>query len=204
MMKIVLASRNKKKKEELQVLLSKHISDIEILSLDDVGIYGEIEEDGETFEENALIKACVASTSGYIGIGDDSGLMVDALGGAPGVYSARYAGEHGNDGANNELLLKNLKGISDRSARFVCTLACVFPKEEERDPIIVRGEVEGEIIDDGRGEFGFGYDPIFYYPPFGKTLAEIPQESKNAVSHRGRAIEQLAKRLKEINQEKNI
>ena len=108
-MKIVLASRNKKKKAELQTLLSKYIEGIEILSLDDVGICGEIEEDGATFEENALIKARVAAESGYIGVGDDSGLMVDALGGAPGVYSARYAGDHGNDEANNDLLLKNLE-----------------------------------------------------------------------------------------------
>lgn len=198
-MKIVLASRNKNKIAELQALLSEHIKDIEILSLSDVGIYGDIEENGETFEENALIKACVAATSGYIGIGDDSGLSVDALDGAPGVYSARYAGEHGNDSANNALLLENLRDVSDRSARFVCTIACVFPKDAGREPIIVRGEVEGEIIDVSRGEYGFGYDPIFYYPPFGKTLAEIAPSEKNTVSHRARAIEELAKRLKEIN-----
>lgn len=198
-MKIVLASRNKNKIAELQALLSEHIKDIEILSLSDVGIYGDIEENGETFEENALIKACVAATSGYIGIGDDSGLSVDALDGAPGVYSARYAGEHGNDSANNALLLENLRDVSDRSARFVCTIACVFPKDAGREPIIVRGEVEGEIIDVSRGEYGFGYDPIFYYPPLRKTLAEIAPSEKNTVSHRARAIEELAKRLKEIN-----
>lgn len=197
-MKIVLASRNKNKVSELLALLSEHISDIEVLSLNDVGIYGDIEESGETFEENALIKACVAATSGYIGIGDDSGLSVDALGGAPGVYSARYAGEHGNDAANNALLLENLRDVSDRSARFVCTIACVFPKDAEIDPIIVRGEVEGRIIDDARGECGFGYDPIFYYPPFGKTLAELDPCEKNKVSHRARAIEALAQRLREI------
>ena len=113
-MKIVLASRNKKKKAELQTLLSQYIDGIEILSLDDVGIYGEIEEDGATFEENALIKARTAAGSGYIGVGDDSGLEVDALGGAPGVYSARYAGEHGDDEANNDLLLKNLEDKSEK------------------------------------------------------------------------------------------
>lgn len=196
-MKIVLASRNKKKKAELQVLLSQYIEGIEILSLDDVGIYGEIEEDGETYEENALIKARVAASSGYIGVGDDSGLSVDVLGGAPGVYSARYAGEHGDDEANNILLLENLKGVEDRTARFVCTIACVFPEGDGRENIIVRGEVEGQIIDEYRGNGGFGYDPIFYYPPFKKTLAEITPEEKNEVSHRGKAIAALAKKLTE-------
>ena len=118
-MKIVLASRNQKKISELQTLLSEYIDGIEILSLDDVGMYGEIEENGKTFEENALIKANAAAASGYVGVGDDSGLEVDALGNAPGVYSARYAGEHGNDEANNILLLKNLEGVTDRRARFV-------------------------------------------------------------------------------------
>ena len=194
-MKIVLASRNKKKKAELQALLSKHIKDIEILSLDDVGIFGEIEEDGETFRENALIKARVAASSGYIGVGDDSGLEVDALGGAPGVYSARYSGEHGNDAQNNALLLQNLKDKTDRTARFVCTVACVFPEGDGREDIVVRGEVEGLIIDEYRGEGGFGYDPIFYYPPLDKTLAQIDAEDKNRISHRGRAIEALAREL---------
>ena len=196
-MKIVLASRNKKKKAELETLLSAYINDIEILSLDDVGICGEIVEDGETFEENALIKAKAAAASGYIGVGDDSGLEVDALGGAPGVYSARYAGEHGDDFANNELLLKNLRDKDDRSARFVCTIACVFP-HGEHDPIVVRGTVEGKIIDEYRGHGGFGYDPIFYYPPLGKTLAEIGADDKNAISHRGQAIKLLAERLLKI------
>ena len=196
-MKIVLASRNKKKKAELQALLSKHIKDIEILSLDDVGIFGEIEEDGETFRENALIKARVAASSGYIGVGDDSGLEVDALGGAPGVYSARYSGEHGNDAQNNALLLQNLKDKTDRTARFVCTVACVFPEGDGREDIVVRGEVEGLIIDEYRGEGGFGYDPIFYYPPLDKTLAQIDAEEKNRISHRGRAIEALARELME-------
>lgn len=195
-MKIVLASRNKKKKAELQALLSRHIEGIEILSLDDVGIYGEIEEDGETFRENALIKARVAAASGYIGVGDDSGLEVDALGGEPGVYSARYAGDHGNDEANNTLLLEKLRGVQDRTARFVCTVACVFPESYGEDDIIVRGEVEGVIIDEYRGDGGFGYDPIFYVPSLDKTLAQISAEEKNTISHRGRAIEALARELK--------
>ena len=198
-MKIVLASRNKKKKAELQTLLSQYIDGIEILSLDDVGIYGEIEEDGTTFEENALIKARTAAESGYIGVGDDSGLEVDALGGAPGVYSARYAGEHGDDEANNERLLKNLEGKSDRSARFVCCIACVFPERYGFEPIVVRGHVEGEILEERHGAGGFGYDPLFYFKKFGKTLAEVTPEEKNSVSHRANAIKLFAEKLKELN-----
>ena len=198
-MKIVLASRNKKKIGELRTILSEYIEGIEILSLDDVGIYGEIEEDGDTFEQNALIKARVAATSGYIGVGDDSGLCVDALGGAPGVYSARYAGDHGDDEANNDLLLKNLEDKSDRTARFVCCIACIFPESYGYEPIVVRGEVEGEIISERRGAGGFGYDPLFYFPRFDKTLAEVTPEQKNGVSHRGNAIKALAKELSKLN-----
>ena len=198
-MKIVLASRNKKKKVELQALLSQYIDGIEILSLDEVGIYGEIEEDGVTFEENALIKARTAAESGYVGVGDDSGLEVDALGGAPGVYSARYAGEHGDDEANNNLLLKNLEGKSDRSARFVCCIACVFPEKYGYEPIVVRGHVEGEILTERHGDGGFGYDPLFYFKQFGKTLAEVSPEEKNSVSHRANAIKLFAEKLKELN-----
>ena len=199
-MKIVLASRNQKKKKELLTLLSQYIDNIEILSLDEVGIFDEIDENGETFEENALIKARCAATSGYIGVGDDSGLSVDALGGAPGVYSARYAGEHGNDEANNQLLLKNLAPYENKRARFGCTIACVFPEcYGNIEPIVVRGEVIGEITDKRSGNGGFGYDPYFFYPPFNKTLADISPEEKNAVSHRGNAVKLLAEKLKELN-----
>lgn len=196
-MKIVLASRNKHKVCELQRLLGEHIEGLEILSLDDVGMTDEIVEDGDTFEANALIKARAAASSGYIGIGDDSGLTVNALGGEPGVYSARYAGEHGNDAANNALLLEKLKGEKDRRASFVCAIACVFPQGGEE--ICVHGKVDGEIIDEYRGSGGFGYDPLFYYPPFGKTFGETSAEEKNSVSHRARAIEALAKDLKNKN-----
>lgn len=200
-MKIVLASRNKHKIGELETLLAKHIPEIEVCSLDDIGFEGDVEENGETFEENAFAKAHAVAKLGYIGVGDDSGLCVDALGGAPGVYSARYAGEHGDTAANNELLLKNLADKSDRSARFVCVIACVFPEDADRG-YFVRGEVEGRMIDEYRGEGGFGYDPLFYYEPFGKTLAQMSAEEKNSISHRGRAIGLFAEKLKEITAER--
>ena len=190
-MKIVLASRNKKKIKELEDLLAKHIPEIEVFSLDDIGFEGEIVEDGEGFYDNAYIKASTVARLGYIGVGDDSGLCVDALGGAPGVYSARYAGEHGDDAANNALLLKNLSDKEDRTARFVCAIACVFPDDVETAHIF-RGEVEGKIIDEYRGEGGFGYDPLFFYEPLQKTFAELTAEEKNAVSHRGQAIRAFA------------
>ena len=174
--------------------MSENIPDIEILSLDDVGIYGEIEENGETFEENAFIKASTAAKSGYIGIGDDSGLAVNALGGAPGVYSARYAGDHGNDEANNQYLLKNLANKDDKSAKFVSVVACVFPEDTENG-FFFRGETEGIIINEYRGEGGFGYDPLFYYTPMNKTYAEMTAEEKNSISHRGKAMRLLAEFL---------
>ncbi len=200
-MKIVLASRNKKKKAELQTLLSQYIENIEILSLDDVGIYGEIEEDGETFEENALIKARVAAGSGYIGVADDSGLTVDALGGEPGVYSARYAakcrfaGDHDDEG-NNQCLLYNLRNVPDeeRGGAYVCAVACVFPDGRE---FVVRGESRGILLREYHGSGGFGYDPLFYFPQFGKTFAEVTPAEKHTVSHRGIAMRAFANKLKE-------
>ena len=196
-MKLILASRNKKKIKEMEALLSRYVEGVEILSLDDVGFVGDIEENGETYEENALTKARTAveaSGNRYMAIADDSGLSVDALNGAPGVYSARYAGGHGDDAANNALLLKNLSHLpaAERTARFVCCIACVYPDGRS---FTVRGETEGLIIDDARGEGGFGYDPYFYYEPFGKTFAELSADQKNAISHRGKAVEKLAHTL---------
>ena len=190
-MKIVLASRNQHKIAELRALLSKHMEGIEILSLDDVGFYDEIVENGATFEENALIKARAAARSGWIGMGDDSGLTVRALGGAPGIYSARYAGGKG-DAANNALLLENMKEMDDRYGEFVCVIACVLPDGEE---FTVRGVTGGELLCEYHGEGGFGYDPLFYLPEYGKTYAEMTAEEKNAVSHRARAIALMAKEL---------
>lgn len=196
-MKTVLASRNRHKISELQVLLRKYIPDIEILSLDDIGFEGDIVEDGETFEDNAVIKAKAVAQRGYIGIGDDSGLSVRALGGEPGVYSARYAGEHGNDAANNELLLKNLADKEDRYAEFICTIACVFPEDKEK-AYIFRGATAGKIIDEYRGNGGFGYDPLFLYEPMGKTFAEMAADEKNSISHRGKAVELFAQGIKDL------
>ncbi len=143
-------------------------------------------EDGETFEQNAADKAIYYSghTSGFL-FADDSGLEVDALGGEPGVYSARYAGEGATDLGNNAKLLRRLESISDRRARFVCVIALA---QEGKLIHTFRGTLEGEILYEPRGNGGFGYDPLFFYPPVGKTLAEIPADDKFAVSHRGQAL----------------
>ena len=191
-MKIVLASRNEKKKKELQTLLSQYIDGIEILSLDEVGIYGEIEEDGVTFEENALIKARVAAESGYIGVGDDSGLEVDALGGAPGVYSARYAGEHGDDEANNDLLLEKLKDKSDRGAHYTCAMVIAYPDGRE---VSAEGYMYGEILTERHGTGGFGYDPIFKPEGYDCSVGEITDEEKNKISHRSKALFALLEKI---------
>jgi XTP/dITP diphosphohydrolase len=189
-MKIVLASHNQHKIAELKRILSQSIPEVEVYSLDEVGLTDDIEENGTTFAENAIIKARAAAMSGYIGVGDDSGLEVNALGGAPGIYSARYAGEHGNDEANNQLLLKNLEGKQDRSGAFVCAIACVFP-EELNNAHVFLGKTEGEILHAYRGNIGFGYDPLFYYPPMEKSYAEMTADEKNSISHRGRAMQLL-------------
>ncbi len=182
---------------ELQAILAQYIPNLQLLSLDDIGFDGDIEEDGITYEENALIKATaamLASGGAYPAVADDSGLSVDALGGEPGVYSARYAGEHGDDAANNALLVRNMEHIPDgeRTARFVCTIACVFPDGHQ---ICVRGETVGSILRTPRGEGGFGYDPYFYNAEFGKSFAELTPQEKNSISHRGRAIASFADAL---------
>lgn len=192
-MKILLASHNKNKIAELEALLKTVCADAEVVSLSDVGFTDEIIEDGTTFEENALIKARTGARLGYITVADDSGLMVDALGGAPGVYSARYAGEDGNTEKNNAKLLAALQGVprDKRTAYFVSVVACVFP--DGREDIVVRGECPGEILTSPRGKTGFGYDPLFWYAPFGKTYAEMTAEEKNSISHRGVAMQAFAK-----------
>lgn len=196
MTKIVLASRNRKKIAEFQVLLENAFDGkVKVLSLDDIGYCGDIIEDGETFEENAITKASVPASMGYIGIADDSGLCVDALDGAPGVYSARFSG--GDDEDNNALLLKLLKDKENRSAKYVCAIACVFPNDKGKN-FVVRGECHGKIIDDRRGEAGFGYDPYFYYEPFGKTFAEVELSKKNEVSHRAVAVSKFIEKFSQV------
>ena len=212
-MKIVLASRNAKKIRELETLLAQHSSmHIEVLSLDDIGYTEEIVEDGTSFEENAWIKAATPAAMGYIGIADDSGLSVDALGGAPGIYSARYGGEGTNDAKNNEKLLAEMNEVPDegRGAAFVSAVACVFPREcdveipeevrTEKNGLsgfVVRGECRGTILREARGCDGFGYDPLFYVSEKGCTFAELSSEEKNAISHRGNALKQFLQAWKE-------
>ena len=191
-MEIVIASRNKHKITELEALLSTYIDGVKLLSLDDVGLFEDVEENGRNFEENAFIKARYAAKSGKISIGDDSGLCVDSLGGAPGIFSARYAGEHGNDAANNAKLLDDLKDKADKSASFICTIACVMPDGTE---FSAEGRADGVITDKASGKGGFGYDPIFLLPELGKTFADLTAEEKNAISHRGRAVKAFAERL---------
>lgn len=195
MIKVVLATRNKNKINELKTFF-KQLStlDITVLSLDDIGYYGEIEENGTTFEENAISKAMVPARLGYIGIADDSGICVDALGGAPGIYSARFSG--GDDEDNNDLLLEKLKGESNRDAKYVCAMACVFP--DHTNDFTVRGECFGKILTKRQGTGGFGYDPLFYFEPFGKTFAQVELSKKNTVSHRSIAMRSLIKKLTKV------
>ncbi len=181
---VVLATNNSGKLREFQKLLSG----FNLLSLKDIGYAKEIVEDGKTFEENALIKAkTIALETKHIVIADDSGLEVEALNGAPGIYSARYANGH-DDEANNSLLLQNLQGIENRKARYVCAICVYYPNGTYQ---MVRDTCEGEIIEDRRGENGFGYDPYFYIPNLKKTFAEISLEEKNKISHRAKAIKKV-------------
>ena len=194
MIDIVLATRNKNKIREFKVLFAECQTDVNVLSLDDIGYFGDIEEGGETFEENAKIKASVPAKMGYIGIADDSGLCVDALGGAPGVYSARFSG--GDDEDNNDLLLNKLENEENRKAKYVCAIACVFP--DNSNDFCVTGECHGEILRERQGTGGFGYDPLFYFPEFDKTFAQIDLSEKNKVSHRAIALRALVEKLKRV------
>ncbi len=170
--------------------------DFEIVSIDAPAP----DEHGSTFEENARIKALYygSKTKGWV-FADDSGLEVDALGGEPGVHSARYAGPEATDRDNNDLLLKNLRGIENRTARFVCVIALVHDGEVVKT---FRGSVEGRIIDVERGPNGFGYDPMFFYPPFGCTFGEASDEQKMSVSHRGQALAAMFDFLRATNEHK--
>ena len=194
-MKIVFASGNKHKIEEFEAIIQRYIPSIEVVSMKEAGIFDDIVEDGLTFEENAMIKARAVSKYGYIGVADDSGLSVDALGGAPGIYSARYAGEHGNDKKNNLKLLENMKNVNDRGGAFVCAIACAFPSEYGCSDFCVRGECPGIITHEERGEGGFGYDPLFFVEKFQRTYAELTPDEKNEISHRAVATELFASKL---------
>ena len=195
MNKIVLASNNAKKVKELQSLLAP--LGITIVTQGELGV-PEAEEPHCTFVENALAKARhAAQLTGLPALADDSGLCVEALGGAPGVYSARYAGEPKSDARNNEKLLTELASFPEpaqRRAHFVCVLVLVRSADDPQ-PLIAEGECPGEILTAPRGEGGFGYDPLFWLPAFGQAMAELSAEQKNKISHRGQAIARLVERL---------
>lgn len=193
-MKVILASKNQHKLTELSSILSKLGFEIALES--DYGLDIEVEETGVTFEENSLLKAeAVMKASGMPVLADDSGLMVDALSGAPGVYSARY-GNKGSDSERTAYLLENMKDVPDtqRGAKFVCVITCLFPDGRK---IVARGECPGVIARAPKGENGFGYDPVFYLPEYGMTYAELPAEQKNAISHRARALQDFCRKYQE-------
>ena len=191
-MKIVLASHNAGKQKEMAPILEQF--GVELVLQSDLGLHIDVEETGSTFRENALLKAqAVMRQTNMPAISDDSGLMVDALGGRPGVYSARYCGVHGDDEANNQLLLKELASVPEpRTARYAAAVALCRPGHE---PLVTYGTCEGEILREYRGEGGFGYDPLFFSDDLQMTLAEAAPEAKNAISHRARAVEKLLKLL---------
>ncbi len=197
-MKVVLASKNPHKLEEISKITEQF--GIELILQSQLGVDIDVEETGTTFEENSLIKAkAVMEATGLPAIADDSGIAVDALNGEPGIYSARYGFDDTlDDWGRLQLLLKNMENVPDgqRQGKFVCVITFITPDGET---IQARGEVHGEILRQAHGKNGFGYDPIFYYPPFGKTLAQIPAEDKNRVSHRGQALKILNEKLKEKN-----
>lgn len=190
-MKAVLASNNKKKMVEMRAILGE--LGVEVLSQADVGVSIEPEENGTTFEENSRIKAvAIMEATGLPAIADDSGLVVDALDGAPGVYSARYGGEGLDDTGRWQLLLKNMEGKENRACKFVSVICCAFPDGTQ---LMARGEVHGVVAQGPKGEGGFGYDPIFWLPEQGKSMAELTAEEKNQISHRGNALRVFKKEL---------
>jgi len=195
-MKLILASNNAHKLIEIRAILGSEFD--QILSMREAGIDHETVEDGSTFLENAEKKAReIMEISGCCALADDSGLCVDALGGSPGIYSARYSGVHGDDKANNRKLLRDLEGVEDRSAHFACAMVLVRP-----DGSVVRseGRMDGVIAFEEKGENGFGYDPLFYLPERGCTNAQLTPEQKNAISHRAKALHGLVAKLRAENE----
>lgn len=193
MKRIIFATGNQGKMREIRKILGD--LNVEIVSMKEAGISVDIEENGATYEENALIKArAVAARTGDCVLADDSGLEVDRLGGEPGVHSARYLGEDTPYGVKNASLIKRLEGVPDeeRTARFVCAIAAVLPGGRE---LTTRAAIEGRICHEEKGSGGFGYDPIFYVPELQKTTAELTEEEKNLVSHRGQALRLMKEEL---------
>ncbi len=195
MKKLIVASNNAHKILEIKEMLSKF--DLQVLSLKEAGIDVDVEENGITFMENALIKAKAIKVlcKDEMVLSDDSGLAVEALNGAPGIYSARYCGEHGNDVENNKKLIREMEGIpfEKRKAKFVCAMALIV---DEKTEVQVQGEVEGFILESYEPCEGFGYDPLFYVPELKATFNDVTSEVKNSMSHRGRALEKLEMEMK--------
>jgi XTP/dITP diphosphohydrolase len=191
-MELLVATSNRGKLAEIDAILKG--LPVSLLPLDALKNYPIVVEDGKTYQENALKKArALAAFSGRVTLADDSGLEVDALGGAPGIHSARYGGEEANDIGNNQKLLHTLAGVPEeqRTARFVCVLALCAPPAFGGGEWLFRGECAGRIAFAPRGENGFGYDPLFFYPPLNRTFAELDREAKSRVSHRGRALREF-------------
>lgn len=193
MKRLIFATGNEGKMKEIRMILGD--LDYEILSMKEAGIDVDIVEDGKTFEENAIIKATtISKIANCVVLADDSGLEVDAMDKMPGIYSARYLGEDTPYSIKNQKIIDNLAGLPDeeRTARFVCAIAAAFP---DGRVVTKRGTIEGIIGYEERGENGFGYDPIFYVPEYGKTTAELSPEEKNKISHRGKALEMIKEEL---------
>lgn len=192
--KIIFATGNAGKVKEIQMIMAD--TGMEVISMKEAGISIDVEENGKTYEENAMIKArAAAALADCIVMADDSGLEVDYLNKEPGIYSARYLGEDTPYSIKNATIMERLAGVPDekRTARFVCAIAAVLPDGTE---LTTRAAIEGRIDYEEKGKNGFGYDPIFYVPEFGKTTAELTEEEKNKVSHRGKALELMKEELK--------
>lgn len=191
--KFVLATHNPNKVREMSNILGKF--GVEVVSPADLGITVDVEETGTTFAENAMLKAkAICAAANLPAIADDSGLCVDALNGAPGVYSARYGGEELDDQGRYQLLLQNMQGQTSRTAHFTCSIACAFPNG---DTLTAEGQCPGTIAFAPMGEGGFGYDPVFFVPELRKTFGQLTGEEKSAISHRGRALAAFAEKLKD-------
>ena len=192
-LKLIIASNNAHKLKEMKEILSPFFDDVQ--SMREAGIEHETVEDGQTFMENAVKKAReLAEISGHAAIADDSGICVDALDGAPGIYSARFSGVHGDDKANNRLLLEKLEGVENRAAHYTCAIALCWP---DGKMLTAEDYLFGEIAHDEKGTGGFGYDPLFLLPERGLRTAELGPGEKNAISHRGKALRKLVKLLEE-------